>query len=146
MIVSVHLADLDPRAAGAVLLRPPKPAEVPGLSYAVTTTTAPLGAPLLPPTQLGRCGLRRLSGMPGLPARALPVPMTSRSASSPWAGCACAAWRRSALLADTGLARPPHLVATFTLWRTAAAMRATPTTPTAATTPGPGRPRPRLPP
>lgn len=31
--------------------------------------------------------------------------------------------REPALLASTGLARPPHLVATFSLWRTTAAMR-----------------------
>lgn len=82
MIVSVHLADLDPRAAGAVLLRSPKPAKVPGLSYAVTTTTAPLGAPLLPPTQLGRCG----SPAPGPGCRGYRrghsrSPTTSRSGS-----------------------------------------------------------------
>lgn len=32
--------------------------------------------------------------------------------------------RDSALLASTGLARPPALLATFSLWKTAAAMRA----------------------
>ena len=56
MIVSVHIAELAPRAAAEVLLRPPRPGRVPGLTYAETTTTAPLGEPLLPPRQLGRSG------------------------------------------------------------------------------------------
>ncbi|MCW2987239.1 MAG: hypothetical protein JWM24_177 [Solirubrobacterales bacterium] len=175
MIVSVHLADLGPRAAAAVLLRPPKPGEVPGLGYAVTTTTAALGAPLLPPRQLGRVGMiaawdgdealddfsrshpvaRQLAGgwqvrlqplrvfgswvgMPGLPARELPVDDEEPVAVLTLGRLRLrriAAFRRSAapaeadaigdpaLLAGTGLARPPRLVATFSLWRTAAAMR-----------------------
>lgn len=176
MIVSVHLADLGPRAAAAVLLRPPKPAAVPGLSYVETTATAPLGAPLLPPTQLGRVGMiaawddddalerfsqthplaKRLAGgwqvrleplrvsgawagMPGLPARALPVDDDEPVAvltlgrlrllrTGPFRRSATPAERDAiadgALLAGTGLARPPRLVATFSLWRSAAAMRA----------------------
>jgi hypothetical protein len=175
MIVSVHLADVGPRTAGAVLLRPPKPADVPGLTYAETTTTAPLGEPLLPPRRLGPVGMiaawdddaalddfsrhhpvaghleagwqvrlqpLRVSGawagMPGLPTQALPV-----DAEEPVGILTLgrlrlrriAAFRRSAapaeadaidnpaLLAGAGLARPPRLVATFTLWRSAAAMR-----------------------
>jgi hypothetical protein len=148
---------------------------VPGLTYAVTTTTAPLGEPLLPPRQLGRVGMlaawesdaaveafqrehplaARLAGgyrvrlqplrafgawagMPGLPRQALPVgadePVgvltlgqlrllgTGRFRRS--AGPAeAAALASPALLAGTGLARPPRLVATFSLWRSAAAMR-----------------------
>jgi hypothetical protein len=176
MVVSVHLADMGSRSAGAVLLRPPRPAAVPGLSYAETTTTAPLGAPLLPPTQLGRVGmiaaweddaaLERFSqshpfarhfaggwqvrlqplrvfgswtGMEGLPTEALPVDDAEpvgvltlgrlrlrrigafRASAAPAEREAIA---HPALLAGTGLARPPRLVATFSLWRGAAAMRA----------------------
>jgi hypothetical protein len=175
VIVSVHIADLGPREAAEVLLRQPKPARVPGLTYAETTTTAPLGEPLLPPRQLGRVGMiaawesdealeefsardpvgRRLArgwevrlqplrvsgawaGMPGLPARALPVDDSEpvgiltlgrlrllrtgafRRSAAPAEAAALAS---PALLAGTGLARPPRLVATFTLWRSAAAMR-----------------------
>jgi hypothetical protein len=175
LIVSVHIADVGPREAAEVLLRPPRPSAVPGLTYAETTTTAALGEPLLPPLRFGRVGMIaawesdaalddfcrghrvaerfaggwqvRLAplrvfgawaGMPGLPARALPV-----DAGEPVAVLTLgrlrlrriAAFRRSAgpaeseaiddpaLLAGTGLARPPRLVATFSLWRSAAAMR-----------------------
>jgi len=175
VIVSIHIAELGRRDAAAVLLRPPRPERVPGLTYAATTTTAPLGAPLLPPTQLGRVGmiaawendgaLERFSrshpvaahlavgwqvrlrplrvfgawaGMPGLPSRPLPVDDAEpvgvltlgqlrlrrigpfRRSAGPAEG---AATDHPALLAGTGLARPPRLVATFSLWRTAAAMR-----------------------
>jgi hypothetical protein len=175
VIVSVHIADVGPRAAAEVLLRPPKPGRVPGLTYAETTTTAELGEPLLPPKRFGRVGmiaawesdeaLERFSdqhpiarhlgggwqarlrplrvfgawaGMPGLPARALPVDEEEpvgiltlgrlrlrriaafRRAAAPAESDAIAS---PALLAGTGMARPPRLVATFSLWRTAAAMR-----------------------
>jgi hypothetical protein len=175
MIVSVHLSEAGPREAAAVLLRPPKPGRVPGLTYAETTTTAPLGEPLLPPRRLGPVGmiaawesdeslerfcrlhpvarhfaggwevrLRPLrvfgawAGMPGLPAKALPVDddepvgvltlgrlrlrriAAFRRSASPAEADAIAS---PALLAGTGLARPPRLVATFSLWRGAAAMR-----------------------
>lgn len=175
MIVSVHIADVSPRAAAAVLLRPPKPAAVPGLTYAETTTTAALGEPLLPPKHFGRVGMiaawdddaaldafsqnhpiarhlaggwqvrleplrvfGRWAGMPGLPVQALPVddqePVAVltlgrlrlrrigpfRRSAAP---AESAAIDNPALLAGTGLARPPHLVATFSLWRSAAAMR-----------------------
>jgi hypothetical protein len=175
VIVSVHIADVSPRAAAEVLLRPPRPSRVPGLTYAETTTTAALGEPLLPPRQLGRVGMiaawesdgaferfsashpiaRRLAGgwqvrlrplrvfgawagMPGLPARALPVDDEEpvgvltlgrlrlrrtagfRRSAAP---AESAAIEHDALLAGTGLARPPRLVATFSLWRGAAAMR-----------------------
>ncbi|HYJ22731.1 MAG TPA: hypothetical protein VEW07_12005 [Solirubrobacterales bacterium] len=175
MIVSVHIVDVGPREAAEVLLRPPKPRRVPGLTYAETTTTAPLGEPLLPPRRLGPIGmiaawennaaLERFSrvhpvarhfaagwqvrleplrvfgawaGMPGLPAQALPVADDEpvgvltlgrlrlrrigafrRSAAPAEAD----ALTSPALLAGTGLARPPRLVATFSLWREAAAMR-----------------------
>jgi hypothetical protein len=175
VIVSVHIADVGPREAVEVLLRPPRPARVPGLTYAETTTTAALGEPLLPPRQLGRIGMiaawesdaaldefsqrhpvaRRLAGgwqvrlqplrafgawagMPGLPARALPVDDDEpvgvltlgrlrllrtgdfRRSAGP---AESAAIESPALLAGTGLARPPRLVATFSLWRGAAEMR-----------------------
>jgi len=175
VIVSLHIADVGPREAAAVLLRPPKPADVPGLTYAETTTTAALGEPLLPPRQFGRVGmfaawdddaaLERFShshplaarfaggwqvrleplrvfgawaGMPGLPAKALPVEDEEpvgvltlgrlrlrrigpfRRSATP---AERAAMEDGALLAGIGLARPPRLVATFSLWRSAAAMR-----------------------
>jgi len=175
VIVSVHIAEVGAREAAEVLLRPPKPERVPGLTYVETTTTAPLGEPLLPPKQLRRVGMiaawdddaaleefssrhpvaRRLAGgwqvrlqplrvagawagMPGLPARALPVDdgepvgiltlgrlrLLRTGAFRRSAGPAeAAALDSPALLAGTGLARPPRLVATFTLWRSAAAMR-----------------------
>jgi hypothetical protein len=77
--------------------------------------------------------------MPGLPSEALPVDDSEpvavltlgrlrllrtgafRASAAP---AEAAALANPALLAGTGLARPPRLVATFTLWRSAAAMRA----------------------
>ena len=175
MIVSVHIAELGLRDAAMVLLRPPRPGAVPGLTYAETLTTAPLGAPLLPPQQVGRVGMfaawesedaleeftRRhpvgvrfargwqvrlqplrvfgsWKGMPGLPSRALPVEEGEpvgiltlgrlrlrrinvfRKAAAP---AEHAAIESPALLAGTGLARLPRLVATFSLWRSASEMR-----------------------
>jgi hypothetical protein len=175
MIVSVHIAELGLRDAGLVLLRQPRPGAVPGLTYAETLTTAPLGEPLLPPQELGRVGMfavwendaaleeftrrhavgTRLAsgwqvrlqplrvfgswkGMPGLPARALPVEdgepvgiltlgrlrlrriSVFRKAAAP---AEHAAIESPALLAGTGLARLPRLVATFSLWRSAGEMR-----------------------
>jgi hypothetical protein len=175
MIVSVHLADLSPRAALGVLLRPPRPSDVPGLTYAETTTTAALGEPLLPPRRVGQLGMiaawdddaaldrflaghplaKRFAGgwqvrlqplrvfgawagMPGLPSQPLPVEDREpvgiltlgrlrlrrladfRRTAAP---AEADAIRHQALLAGTGLARPPRLVATFSLWRSAAAMR-----------------------
>jgi hypothetical protein len=171
----MHIAAVGPREAAAVLLRPPRPGRVRGLSYAETTTVAPLGEPLLPPRGLGTVGMiaawdddaalddfsrshplaERLAGgwqvrleplrvsgawaaMPGLPAQALPVDdaepvgiltlgrlrLLRRGAFRRSAGPAeAAAIESPALLAGTGLARPPRLVATFSLWRSAAAMR-----------------------
>jgi len=78
------------------------------------------------------------AGMPGLPAQALPVDeeepvgiltlgrlrLLRTGAFRRSAGPAeAAALASPALLAGTGLARLPRLVATFTLWRSAAAMR-----------------------
>ena len=175
MIVSLHIADVGPRAAAEVLLRAPRPQRVPGLTYVETTTTAALGEPLLPPKHFGRVGmiaawdddaaLERFlgtypvaahlaggwrvrlqplrvfgawAGMPGLPSRALPVGDEEpvgvltlgrlrlrriadfRRSAAP---AESAAIDDPALLAGTGLARPPRLVATFSLWRSAAAMR-----------------------
>ncbi len=175
MIVSVHIAEVGPREAAEVLLRQPRPGRVPGLTYAETTTAAPLGEPLLPPRRLGPVGMiaawendealerfrrrhpiaRHLgggwevrlqplrvsgawAGMPGLPARALPVEdsepvgiltlgrlrlLRTRAFRRSAGPAEAAALDSPALLAGTGLARPPRLVATFTLWRSAAAMR-----------------------
>ena len=176
MIASMHIADVGPRDAIPLLLRPPRPTRVPGLTYAETLTTAPLGEPLLPPRGLRQVGLlaaweddaaldafladdpvaARLAGgwhlrleplrvfgawagMPDLPARELPVddgePVAIvtlgqlrlrrigpfRRSAAPAEAAASAS---PGLIAGTGLARPPRLVATFSLWRSAAEMRA----------------------
>ena len=90
------------------------------------------------------------AGMPGLPKQALPVDdeepvgvLTLGRLRLP----GTAAFRRSAgpaeaaaidspaLLAGTGLARPPRLVATFSLWRSAAEMREYAAAPAAPTAP-----------
>lgn len=171
----MHIADMTPRKAAETLLGAPDPGRVPGLVYAVTTTTAALGEPLLPPRRIGRLGLlaawegdsalddflrlhpvarhfaggwqARLqplrvfgswAGLPGLPERPLPVDPEEPVAILTLGRLRLrriAAFRRSAapaeaeaidhpaLLAGTGLARPPRLVATFSLWRSSAAMR-----------------------
>lgn len=176
MIASIHIADLRARDAVALLLAPPRSSRVPGLAYAETLTTAPLGEPLLPPRRFDRVGLlaawedeaaldaflagsdaaRRLAGgwqarldplrvsgawagLDGLPAQPRPVDdgepvavltlgrlrLRRTGAFRASAGPAeAAAIASPALVAGTGLARPPRLVATFTLWRSAAAMRA----------------------
>lgn len=171
----MHIVEVGTRAAAAVLMRPPRPGRVRGLTYAETTTVAPLGEPLLPPRGLGTVGMiaaweddaalddfsrshplaERLAGgwqvrleplrvsgawagMPGLPTRALPVDDREpvgiltlgqlrllrtgpfRRSAGP---AEAAAVDSPALLAGTGLARPPRLVATFSLWRSAAEMR-----------------------
>jgi hypothetical protein len=78
------------------------------------------------------------AGMPGLPATALPVDDSEPVAvltlgrlrlnrALPFLRSSAAAEGAvigdPALLASTGLARPPHLVSTFSLWRSAAGMR-----------------------
>jgi hypothetical protein len=175
MIVSVHLADVGLRAVPSILRKPPDPNAVPGLTYAETVTTAPLGKQLLPTPQFGRVGLiaaweedgalddfsrshplaERLAGgwqvrlaplrvfgfwpgMPDLPKEALPVdddePVVALTLGRlrlnralPFLRSAAAAEAQvvddPALLASTGLARPPHLVSTFSVWRSAKAMR-----------------------
>jgi hypothetical protein len=175
MIVSVHLADVGPRAALAALRRPPRRSEAPGLTYAETVTTAPLGGGLLPAPSPRRVGMLaawdgdealdgfnhshrlaatfadgwevrmqplRVSGhwpeMPGLPSQPLPVddeePVIALtlgrlrlSRSLPFLRSAAAAETEAvdapALIASTGLARPPRLVSTFSIWRSMAAMR-----------------------
>lgn len=175
MIVSVHIADVGARSAPRVLFRQPKPGEVPGLTYAVAVTTAPIAGRLLPSPQPGRVGLiaaweedeavdrfarehplggllgrgwearmqpLRVSGawprMPGLPERPLPVdedePIAALTLGRPRLGRALPflraaaaaeadAVRDGAMVASSGLARPPSLVSTFSIWRSFAAMR-----------------------
>jgi hypothetical protein len=175
MVVSFHLANAGPRAAAKALRRPPAPAAVPGLTYAETVTTAPLGGSLLPAPHPGRVGMiaawdgdealddfnrshplaatfadgwevrmqpLRVSGhwpeMPGLPSQPLPVddeePVIALTLgrlrlgrSLPFLRSAATAEGEAvedpALLASTGLARPPRLVSTFSIWRSMAAMR-----------------------
>jgi hypothetical protein len=78
------------------------------------------------------------TGMPGLPKRALPVkdeePVAVLTLGRPRIGRLVPFLRSSApaergalgspaVLASTALARPPHFVSTFSLWRSAAGMR-----------------------
>jgi hypothetical protein len=175
MIVSVQIADVGLRAGAAILRRPPRPADVPGLTYAETVLTAPLGGKLLSAPNLGRVGLiaawedeaalegfhdrhplaTRLAGgwqvrlhplrvsgawprMPGLPEKPLPVdeeePVVALTLGRPRlkrllpffrsaAAAEADAAGDPALLAATGFAHPPRLVSTFTVWRSAAAMK-----------------------
>ena len=82
--------------------------------------------------------VRRLAGCPACRAAKSRSARKSRSPSSPSAACACAARRpflkasaaaegeavaNPAMLASTGLARPPRLVSTFSIWRNVGAMR-----------------------
>lgn len=176
MIASLHIVDVRARDAISLLLAPPRGSRVPGLAYAETLTTAPLGKPLLPPRRFDRVGLlaaweneealdsflgggrvaRRLAGgwqvrleplrisgawtgLTGLVAQPRPAEdgepvavltlgrlrLRRTGAFRDSAGPAeAAALATPALVAGTGLARPPRLVATFTLWRSAAEMRA----------------------
>jgi hypothetical protein len=57
MIVSVHIADVGPRAALKALRKQPAPAQLAGLTYARTTVTAPISERLLPSPQPGRVGM-----------------------------------------------------------------------------------------
>ena len=78
------------------------------------------------------------AGMPGLPKQQLPVddeePVAVLTLGRPRLGrfvpflrtsapAERAAVKAPAILASTALARPPHFVSTFSLWRSAAAMR-----------------------
>ncbi len=175
MVVSLQIAELGPRRTLGALRRRPRPAQTPGLRYAETTITAPIGAGPLPVPSASRAALitawddeealdrfcaedrlaerfaagwqvrlqpLRVSGawpeMPGLPEQALPVADDEPVAvltigrlrllrAMPFLRASARAESEAAgdpaLLAATGLARPPHLVSTFSLWRSAAAMR-----------------------
>jgi len=57
MIVSVHIADVGARGVPRTLRGRPSPARVPGLRYAETAVTAPLGPRLLPTPSSGGVGL-----------------------------------------------------------------------------------------
>lgn len=175
MVVSVHIADLGPRAAIGLLRRGRRPFSAPGLRYAEAAGRIPLGAGL-PVTVPGPVALvalweddaaldaflaghplakrlatgwhvrlapKRVFGawpeMPGLPAeeermdpdepaavltlgrprlpRILRFARTSRPAEK-------LAVSSPALIAGTACARLPSFVATFSLWRTTAEMRA----------------------
>jgi hypothetical protein len=176
MLLSVHICDLDLRTAVRVLRRPPQPAEVPGLEYAETVITAPLGGSLLPTPRLRRVALvaawesdgafesfagshplaRRLApgwqvrlqplhvygdwpALQGLPQGEIEVgakePVAVLTIGRPRTRRLPAFLKASAraeaeavanpdVLASTGLARPPRLVSTFSIWRDVAAMRA----------------------
>lgn len=175
MIVSVHLTEVGWRRTPGLLRSQPRPADVPGLTYAEPVLSLPLRAGLLPRPGPGRAGLiaawdddraldgflaghplaERLaggwhvrleplrvfgswSGMPGLPKRELPVDDEEPVAvltlgrlrlrrTAPFLRSSGAAEHEAvhdpAVLASTALARPPHLVSTFSLWRSAAEMR-----------------------
>ncbi len=176
MVLSVHICDLDLRTAARVLRRPPQPAGVPGLTYAETTITAPLGDSLLPSPRFKRVALvgawesddafEAFSGshplaaqlasgwqvrlqplhvygkwprLPGLPEGEVEVgsdePVAVLTLGRPRlrrlpaflkasAGAEAEAVTNPDVLALTGLARPPRLVATFSLWRNVETMRA----------------------
>jgi hypothetical protein len=175
VIASMHLADVGPLRATAVLRRTPRPERTPGLVYADLLMAARLGAGFLPRPRPGCVALFAvwrddgaldafldhdpLAGvlLPGRGVRLQPV-----RASGGWNGLpalvdaertvaddepvavltygrlklhrAAAFLRTSAraeadaivhpaLVSGTGLTRPPRLVSTFSLWRSAAAMR-----------------------
>lgn len=176
MLLTVHICDLDLRTAARILRRPPRPAGVPGLTYAETTITAPLGDSLLPSPRFKRVALvaawesddafeafsashplaAQLSRgwqvrlqplhvygkwprLPGLPEGEIGVgsdeavavltlgrPRLQRLPAflKASAGAEAEAVTNPDVLALTGLARPPRLVATFSLWRNVEAMRA----------------------
>jgi hypothetical protein len=176
MIVSVHIADVAATKVPSILRGRPDPARVPGLRYAETTVTAPLGPGLLPTPSAGGVGLiasweddasldafeaehplaERFAGgwrarlrplrvfgawpeMEGLPEQELAVaddePVAVLTLGKlrltrvvPFLRASAAAegevLRAPGVLATIGLARPPRLVATFSLWRSNAEMRA----------------------
>src|SRR4051794_24837943 len=57
MIVSVHIAELGPKAGLRVLRTRLQPAELPGLRFAETVFTAPFGGSIAPGLDLGTVGL-----------------------------------------------------------------------------------------
>jgi len=57
MLASVHLADVEPRAALAVLRRAPDPASIPGLRSARVALVTPLRTSFVPKPVFGRVGL-----------------------------------------------------------------------------------------
>lgn len=177
MIASVHLAATGTRRGLRAYLRgAPDPAAVPGLTYAETVLTAPMGPAVLPKPTAAEVGLiaswdddehldrfladSALAGpfasgwhvrmrpvrvfgawpkMPGLPKQATAVadeePVVVLTLGRPRATKLHAFLPTSAraeaalggargLLASTGLAHPPRLVSTFSVWESAAAMRA----------------------
>ncbi|HEU4944504.1 MAG TPA: hypothetical protein VFT10_05010 [Solirubrobacterales bacterium] len=176
MLLSAHICDLDLRAASQVLRRPPQPSEVPGLQYAETVITAPLGGRLLPSPRLRLVAMiaawesdaafeafsaahhvaHRLAagwqvrlqplhvygewpGLGGLPTGEVKTgdeePVAVLTLGRPRLHRLPAFLKASAraeaeavanpdVLALIGLARPPRLVATFSLWRDVEAMRA----------------------
>lgn len=176
MILSVHIADVGPRAALGILRAAPAPGDVPGLRYAEPAIGAALGGAVLQAPRPGRVGLiaawdrdesledflhghelaKRLAGgwhvrldplriwgawsaLPDFPREQQPVDpdepvavltlgrLRFRRAPSFFrtnAPAADQAVAHPALAAGTGLARPPRFLATFSLWRSAAEMRA----------------------
>ncbi len=177
MLLSAHICDLGLRSAARVLRHPPKPAEVPGLRYAETVVTAPLGGNLLPAPRLSPVAMiaawesdeafevfsasrhpvagplasgwqvrlqplhvyGRWPGLSGLPEGEVKIgdeePVAALTLGRPRLGRLPAFLKASAraeaeavanpdVLALIGLARPPRLVSTFSLWRNVAAMRA----------------------
>lgn len=176
MILSIHICDLDLRAAARVLRQPPQPAEVAGLEYAETLITAPLSGSLLPSPRLRPTAMfaawesdeafaafgeshplaRQLApgwqvrlqplhvygewpGLRGLPKGEIEVgdeePVAAITLGRPRTRRLPAFLKASAraeaeavvnpdMIASTGLARPPRLVSTFSIWRNVAAMRA----------------------
>ena len=175
MIVSVHLADVGWRSAPRMLLRGPKPTEVPGLRYAVTAATAALGSRSPSALSPGRVALiaawdddagldgfladdpfgRRLgggwmarlqplhvygawAGLEDLPEKEIRVaddePVAVLTLGRPRlkrlppflrasAGAEREAIADPGILASTALARPPKMVATFSLWQNVDRMR-----------------------
>jgi hypothetical protein len=176
MMLSVHICDLDLRAAVRVLRHPPRPTEVPGLQYAETLITAPLSGNLLPSPRLRPTAMlaawesdealetfagshplaRKLAsgwqvrlqplhvygewpGLQDLPTGEIEVsdeePVAAITLGRPRARRLPAFLKASAraeaeavtnpgMIASTGLARPPRLVSTFSIWHNVAAMRA----------------------
>jgi hypothetical protein len=174
MVTSVHLARVALSDTLAILRRPPRTADVPGLRYAETTMLAPLSARLLPAPTLTSVGLiaawdddRALDAfldedpiaaalnsgfrvrlrptravgswpqLPDLPRERQPQeqgPVAALTLGHLRPSRAVAFLRASAraeadalaggdMVLATGLARPPHLVATFSIWRDLEAMR-----------------------